>query len=248
MIRSTRRGIRRLRRFFRNLVVERLETRTMPASIAVVGQPTWIPVTPGPISGGQAEGIVIPAVGQLPELTNPVSGTISAIAVPTGSIDIAYVGTANGGVWKTILLSNGSSPVWQTTTGKMPSLAIDTLAIDPSDPSFNTVYAGIANPYDVIGQLSQGAGLLKTTDGGNTWTAIGDTTLLGQKVLAVIPLTHQVGSQTISEVLVATEGYMAVSVDGGISFSALLSARPAGELSNMVANPGGGPPIGIITD
>ena len=51
--------------------------------------PPWVEQGPGPILNGQDEGLT----------NNPVAGAINAI-VPI-SADIVFVGTVNGGVWKT---------------------------------------------------------------------------------------------------------------------------------------------------
>src|SRR5262245_3317730 len=94
--------IRRRPRLFRNrlsrLVLEPLESRVAPATITFEG-PHWIPYGPGPFYGGQTSGININAG---PATANPVSGTVTVVAVQPNNPAIIYAGTANGGVWKTV--------------------------------------------------------------------------------------------------------------------------------------------------
>jgi hypothetical protein len=62
-------------------------------------------------------------------------------------------------------------PAWRSVSDGLQSISIGALAIDPKDPSGDTVYAGTGDP--VSGADSEaGLGLFKTTDGGASWTAV----------------------------------------------------------------------------
>lgn len=69
-------------------------------------QPTWIEQGPGPILFDS--NTVIPP-------SSPVSGAINAIVVSPTDPDLIYVGTVNGGIWRT---TNGTavSPAWTPLT------------------------------------------------------------------------------------------------------------------------------------
>jgi len=98
-----------------------------------------------------------------------VSGRVRAIAVhPTNPL-IAYIGAANGGLWKTI--DGGGN--WQDIGHNLSSLSFGAIAIDPNDPE--TVYAG-SGEFSLLGNfyLYPGNGLYKTTDGGQNWNLIFD--------------------------------------------------------------------------
>jgi hypothetical protein len=88
-----------------------------------------------------------------------------------GSI-VAYAATVGGGVWKTTNCCT-SSTTWNVTTDSNPLLAtisIDTLTIDPNNHL--TIYAGTGDLN--YGSFSMGSqGILKSTDGGATWTLLG---------------------------------------------------------------------------
>ncbi len=69
-------------------------------------------------------------------VTVPTSGRVSAIAVHPTNPDIAYVGTAQGGLYRTL---NGGA-TWTPLLDSALTLSIGAVAIAPSDPT--TVYVG----------------------------------------------------------------------------------------------------------
>ena len=88
-------------------------------------QAVWQPLGPAPIPNGQTVG-----------RTDPVSGRVSAIAVHPTNPNIVYVGTAQGGLYRS--LDGGAN--WTPLLDNALSLAIGSVAIAPSDPSI--VYVG----------------------------------------------------------------------------------------------------------
>ncbi|HEX9546338.1 MAG TPA: hypothetical protein VF942_03325, partial [Acidimicrobiales bacterium] len=97
-----------------------------------------------------------------------VSGLVSALAVDPTVPTTVYAGAVGGGVWKT----NDGGGTWAPLTDDQPSLAIGSLAIDPSNHL--VVYAGTGALYD--GGRQDGAGILKSTDGGAHWAVVGNGT------------------------------------------------------------------------
>ena len=89
------------------------------------------------------------------------SGRVDAVAVtPSGEI---IIGSAGGGVWTS---TDGAR--WVTHTDQVPTgLAIGALAIDPTNPQI--IYAGTGDANN-CGDCFYGGGVLKSTDGGTTWT------------------------------------------------------------------------------
>jgi uncharacterized protein (TIGR03437 family) len=93
------------------------------------------------------------------------AGRVAALAVDPRDANVAYLGAAGGGVWKT---TDGGQN-WQPLTDDQPSLASGSIAIAPSDPDI--VYVGTGEDNN-SGDSYYGAGVLKSTDGGATWTQL----------------------------------------------------------------------------
>jgi hypothetical protein len=130
---------------------------SVPASIAAA---TWVPLGPDSIPNGQTD-----------TTASPVSGRVSAIAVHPTNSNIVYVGGAQGGVWKT---SNALSatPTWTPLTDHQASLAVGDIAIDPVNP--NIIYVGTGESNGSCDSY-YGRGILRSADGGATWTQLGAT-------------------------------------------------------------------------
>jgi hypothetical protein len=92
--------------------------------------PAWMPIGPAPVPNGQTDGV-----------TNPVSGRVTAIAVHPTNPDIVYVGTAQGGVYRT--LDGGAT--WTAIFDSAESLSIGAVTIDPVNPGIVFVGTGEGN-------------------------------------------------------------------------------------------------------
>ncbi|MDQ4122625.1 MAG: hypothetical protein M3209_14400 [Acidobacteriota bacterium] len=101
------------------------------ALAAVSGEPdaapqaSWRPIGPAPIPNGQTGA-----------RTDAVSGRVTSIAVHPTNPNIAYVGTAQGGLYRTL----DAGLTWTPMLDDAMSLAIGSVAIAPSDPTI--VYVG----------------------------------------------------------------------------------------------------------
>ncbi len=104
---------------------ERLQQSNNSLMILV---PNWTQLGPSPIPNGQTS----PSVA--------VSGRTTAIAIHPTNPNLVYVGTANGGVYRTTDGGNTWLPIFDAAQ----SLAIGALALAPSNPSI--LYVGTGEP------------------------------------------------------------------------------------------------------
>ena len=120
-------------------------------------------------------------------LYGELTGRVTAIALdPNDSTgNTVYLGTTGGGVWKSTnaagaLASVSFTPLTDTLpvfspnsgTGVLPSLSIGALAVQPlGNP---VLLAGTGDPNDATDSL-YGGGLLRSADGGLTWTLIDES-------------------------------------------------------------------------
>jgi photosystem II stability/assembly factor-like uncharacterized protein len=77
-----------------------------------------------------------------------------------------WIGSATGGVWKSINEGTTFIPVF----GGMPTASIGDIAIDPNNPETVWVGTGEAN---IFRSSNAGFGVFKTTDGGESWNLMG---------------------------------------------------------------------------
>ena len=168
---------------------------------ALSGVPTWTEQGPGSISGGQVLNLG----------SNPVAGAVEAIAVHPFNRNVIFVGTTNGGVWKT----TDAGSTWQALTDQFTSLSISSVAVSPFDADGRAVtatYLATGQPtpenklvvYGGIGRVSsfssQGggnAGLLKSENGGRDWRLV-ESVFFGfdRKIWDILPISSTTMSRT----------------------------------------------------
>ncbi len=118
-----------------------------------------------------------------------IGGRTLAIAIDPQHPDTVYAGSASGGLWRSD--SGGCGPdAWQRVSTGFPVLGVSSVAIDPNDT--DVIYIGTGEVYGspetfpgISGQRltrgSYGIGILKTTDGGQTWAKSLDWTFDQQR-------------------------------------------------------------------
>ncbi len=117
---------------------------------ATLDAANWVSIGPRPTDGGS---------------TYVTAGRVNAIAIDPRDNNTVYIGAAEGGVWKTT--DGGVS--WTALTDNQASLASGAIALDPQNP--DTIYVGTGEE-NFAQDSYYGAGILKSSDGGNTWTNI----------------------------------------------------------------------------
>src|SRR6266481_4415711 len=176
---------------------------------AALAAPAWVEQGPGPIFNVNiVEGLPGP---------NPAAGAINAIAADPTTADIVFVGTVNGGVWKTAN-ATAASPIWTPLTDQqLPALSINSLAMSPVDP--NTVFAGTGSTSSDAFLGSPGFGVARTTDGGATWTVLAAATFTGRRIDSIVPTTLSGGKVVLAATLRGSLAGVYRSADKGVSFA-----------------------------
>lgn len=106
-----------------------------------------------------------------------IGGRTLCLAFHPTDENIIYAGAAGGGLWKTTTAGSGVEG-WEYVSTGFPIIGVAAIAIDKNNP--NIMYIGTGEVYNYtaaapgIGSRltrgSYGIGILKTTDGGETWT------------------------------------------------------------------------------
>jgi photosystem II stability/assembly factor-like uncharacterized protein len=138
------------------------------------------------------------------------AGRVRSFAPHPSDANTLYVAFSGGGVWKTV---NGGAN-WTPLTEALGSLSVGWLAMDRANP--NTLYLGLGDPFD-----GTGIGLVKSTDGGTTWSApvfLGNATIINH--VFVVP-----GASNI--VLASTNAGLFRSTDSGATYN--LVTIPTGQ-------------------
>src|SRR5215467_3341255 len=140
------------------------------------------------------------------------SGRMRSILPHPSDPNIMYLLTSSGGLWKTTdFLMN--TPHWTSKTDFVGTTSGGAAAFG-RDP--NTIYLGLGDPFD--GNAAAGAYVLKTTDGGDSWSPavrlrLGSTSAASVRDIKI----DTTGNQDV--VLVATDFGLFRSTDGGATFS-----------------------------
>jgi autotransporter-associated beta strand protein len=176
-------------------------------------------------------------------------GAIQAVVPdPALGANTIFAASANGGIWVT----NNGGTTWSPLTDKQASLSIASLALDPTDATGKTLIAGIGitsngqynsfnNDYQGRGALQ--TGLLYTTNGGATWSALGNTDLANQTVIGVTARGNTILAATFEPQApgtATTAGGAAYGLyrsdNGGASFNRV-SLPVAGPVSSLIGDP-----------
>src|SRR5258708_209146 len=142
--------------------------------------------------------------------SNVTAGRVNAIAIDPRDNNTVYIGAAEGGGWKT---TDGGAN-WTPLTDDQPSIANGAIALDPTNPDI--VYVGTGEE-NFAQDSYYGAGILKSTDGGKTWT-----NMVGPFLRAVIGsmAIHPANGQVI---LLTTSSGIWRSEDGAANWTRVLS-------------------------
>jgi hypothetical protein len=152
-----------------------------------------------------------------------IGGRVLCITIDPNNSNNLWAGSASGGIWKSV--NAGTS--WTSVTTNLQVLGVTSILVDPSNS--NVIYAGTGEVYRVdtsnIGfnvwktRGTYGIGILKSTDGGATWSQV--MTKTTDQLFAIQMLKFDpTNSNTIYAC--ATDGLYR-STNNGSSWSQILS-------------------------
>jgi len=153
-----------------------------------------------------------------------LQGRALSVALNPQNPATMYVGTASGGLWRSY--TGGTGGDWQQLWLGYPALGVSAIAIDPNDTT--RMYVGTGEVYryqNSTGGLvtrttrgSYGVGILKTTDGGITWTKSLDWSFNQQTGIQALKL-NPLNPRTI---WAATSEGPYKSIDAGVTWNSMI--------------------------
>lgn len=185
------------------------------------GAVSWVHLGPSPTRNAQ---VTVPP-------DNEVAGAVQRLAAHPSNANILYIGSVNGGIWRTNN-ATAASPTWTPLSDDLPSQSIGAIAFDPLDGTHNTLIAGTGR-WSNFGQRGDDEiGIYYTTNGGSGWSLLGGFTFVGRKITAV--------AARGATLLTAHNGGLHRSTNTGANWT-LISGNGnlvAGAVSDMAADSG----------
>ena len=178
---------------------------------------SWVSLGPAPLASD--------ATGNGFQDYKSVSGRATSVVIDpadnTGNT--VLLGGAYGGLWKSVNAgSKSSSPgsvTWQSLIDDQPSLAVGAIALKPGNSNVILVGTGETNSS---GDSYYGMGILRSTDGGGTWTQI-TSAASGQSFLGIGFSKMAFSTSNPSLVVASTAGD--IGLDFGLEQDRFSTAR-----------------------
>jgi photosystem II stability/assembly factor-like uncharacterized protein len=162
-----------------------------------------------------------------------MGGRIADIAaVRTGERLTIYIGSASGGVWKSV----DSGITFKAIFDKQPSMSIGSIAIDPTNPQ--TVWVGTGESW-ARNSVSVGTGMYRSRDGGDNWESVG---LPDSEHIASIAIHPKDGNTVFACALghlwnSNTERGVFKTTDGGKTWNKVLYRNDSTGCANLAMDP-----------
>jgi len=141
------------------------------------------------------------------------AGRLNCIAFHPSNMNIIYVGSPSGGLWKTI---NGGSS-WVALTDNLPVIGISGIVIDYTNPDIIYIATGDGDATDTYS-----IGILKSTDAGFSFQTTGLNYLVANRRSITKLIMNPVNHNTL---FAATSAGIFRSFNGGISWDNTLTGK-----------------------
>ncbi|HEY8298793.1 MAG TPA: hypothetical protein VIG32_12320 [Candidatus Baltobacteraceae bacterium] len=159
-------------------------------------------------------------------------GRVAAVAGTASDPKLYYIGSAGGGVWKTV---NGGA-TWSPVFEKQDVSSIGAVTIDPSNENVVWVGTGESNPRN---DVTYGDGVYKSTDGGKTWSDLGLKATRHISRILVDPKdpNHAIVGALGDIFKDSTDRGVYVTDDGGKTWNKTLYVGPQSGASELAMDP-----------
>ncbi|OJJ18228.1 hypothetical protein BKI52_25740 [marine bacterium AO1-C] len=149
-------------------------------------------------------------------------GRINCIEFHPTNANLFYVGTPAGGLWRT---TNGGSS-WTNLTDDLPIIGVSSIVIHPTNSNILYIATG-----DADGSDTPSVGVMKSTDGGITWSKTGlDWTMQQGRQISVL-LMHPTNANTL---IAATSEGIYKTTNGGTTWA----RKATGTYRDLEVKPG----------
>jgi PKD repeat protein len=141
----------------------------------------------------------------------PGNGRINCIHPDPSNPEIIYVGTPAGGLWR----SSDAGINWEPLTDHLPTLGVSAIQVDHSNGDIIYIATGDSDNTDTYG-----IGVLKSTDGGDSWSSTGLAWDIQENNRSHRMMMHPDDSNIL---LAATSAGLFKTTDAGLTWIKVLS-------------------------
>ena len=141
------------------------------------------------------------------------NGRVNCIAFDPFDSNVIWIGSPGGGLWKTIDGGNN----WSTNTDNLPVIGISSILIHPVNSQIMYIATG-----DGDGADTYSIGVLKSSDGGNTWNTTGLSYGVnqGKRINKLL-----INPNFPDSLIAATNNGISISADGGTTWNMTKAGR-----------------------
>ncbi len=151
-----------------------------------------------------------------PNTIDTLAGRMLSLVFHPDDPNIIFAGSGAGGLWKSV----NAGEDWEALTDDLPSMRVSAVAINPNNPDEILIGTGIGKVVSTA--LQPGVGVLKSTNGGETWSE----TSFSYDLTQIVSTYKLVYDPFVEDkvYLAATNGFF-ISNDGGDNWTSTNTSR-----------------------